>query len=326
MQIAPAIAVSDIAADEKQGTGAKIATSGAITANRCAQWDADGTLASAPEACGTVDSSSMSSVDGEIALFSGTDGKQIKRASGTGFVKTTEGVFGTAATISAGDIAATDKQGDGSKLVTSGTVTPSRCAEWDGNGKLVSATGACGSSTRVEWEWYPISSLSVSQVATSGWVNPSSGGPTYNSAGAATRVLWAEFSDSSTVTLNLVTRVPSNWDGSTAPDIKLYSAASANLTPNLNYRIVVGAGCTATNDDIASPVITDAPAILITAATGGASRRQNATGTVPGLPMTGCAPGSSIIFNVKRDPAHAQDDTGLPWLFRGAEIKWTVTN
>lgn len=47
-----------------------------------------------------------SSVDSEIALFSGTGGKTIKRATGTGFVKVTSGVMGTpAATIVAADIA-----------------------------------------------------------------------------------------------------------------------------------------------------------------------------------------------------------------------------
>lgn len=38
-----------------------------------------------------------SSVDSEIALFSGTGGKTIKRATGTGFVKVTSGVIGTPA-------------------------------------------------------------------------------------------------------------------------------------------------------------------------------------------------------------------------------------
>lgn len=41
-----------------------------------------------------------SSVDGEIALFNSTTGKIIKRATGTGFVKSTSGVFSTSSNIS----------------------------------------------------------------------------------------------------------------------------------------------------------------------------------------------------------------------------------
>ena len=46
-----------------------------------------------------------SSVDSEIALFSGTGGKTIKRATGTGIVKVVSGVYQTPATIVAADIA-----------------------------------------------------------------------------------------------------------------------------------------------------------------------------------------------------------------------------
>jgi hypothetical protein len=40
-----------------------------------------------------------SSVDGEIALFDSTTGKLIKRATGTGFVRATSGVYSTAASV-----------------------------------------------------------------------------------------------------------------------------------------------------------------------------------------------------------------------------------
>lgn len=41
-----------------------------------------------------------SSVDGEVALFEGTSGKDIKRATGTGFAKLTSGVLSTSASVS----------------------------------------------------------------------------------------------------------------------------------------------------------------------------------------------------------------------------------
>lgn len=45
---------------------------------------------------GDASTNTSSSVDGEIALFSGTGGKTIKRATGSGIVKITSGVLGTA--------------------------------------------------------------------------------------------------------------------------------------------------------------------------------------------------------------------------------------
>lgn len=47
-------------------------------------------------ASGNVTSSATTSVDGELALFSGTSGIAIKRASGTGIAKVTSGVFSVA--------------------------------------------------------------------------------------------------------------------------------------------------------------------------------------------------------------------------------------
>ena len=53
-------------------------------------WDYMGTSTST----GDVSSNTGSSVDGELALFSGTAGKTIKRATGSGIVKLTNGVLG----------------------------------------------------------------------------------------------------------------------------------------------------------------------------------------------------------------------------------------
>lgn len=56
------------------------------------EWDYMGTSTST----GDVSSNTSTSVDGELAVFSGTGGKTIKRATGTGIVKITSGVYGTA--------------------------------------------------------------------------------------------------------------------------------------------------------------------------------------------------------------------------------------
>jgi hypothetical protein len=57
---------------------------------------ADGTDDGAGGGSGDFSSNTASSVDGEILLFSGTGGKTGKRATGSGLVKVTSGVFGTA--------------------------------------------------------------------------------------------------------------------------------------------------------------------------------------------------------------------------------------
>lgn len=69
-----------------------------------------------------------SSVDSEIALFSGTGGKTIKRATGTGYVKVTSGVIGTpAATVPLTDIA-TQAANTVLANATAGTAAPTAVA------------------------------------------------------------------------------------------------------------------------------------------------------------------------------------------------------
>lgn len=54
---------------------------------------------------GDASTNTSSSVDGEVTLFSGTAGKTLKRATGTGFAKLTSGVLSAQSTIDTTDIA-----------------------------------------------------------------------------------------------------------------------------------------------------------------------------------------------------------------------------
>ena len=96
-QIGGQLALSQIAPSALQGNGSKIQLfSGTAAANDCAKFDANGNLVSAGAACGTGNgdvSGPSASVDGEVALFQGTTGKQLKRASGTGLAKLANGVL-----------------------------------------------------------------------------------------------------------------------------------------------------------------------------------------------------------------------------------------
>ena len=97
-QISGYLAVNQIAPAALQGNGSKIQMfSGSAAANDCAKFDASGNLVSAGAACGTGNgdvSGPSASVDGELALFQGTSGKTLKRASGSGLVKLADGVLG----------------------------------------------------------------------------------------------------------------------------------------------------------------------------------------------------------------------------------------
>jgi hypothetical protein len=67
-------------------------TNGSVTDN----GDGSVSVNLSPGAGGDVSSNTATSVDGEVALFSGTGGKTIKRATGSGIAKLTSGVLGTA--------------------------------------------------------------------------------------------------------------------------------------------------------------------------------------------------------------------------------------
>ncbi len=104
-QISGQLALNQIAPSALQGNGSKIQLfSGTAAANDCAKFDADGNLVSAGAACGTGNGNvtgPASSVDGEVAVFQGTSGTALRRATGNGVARLANGVLqvvsGTAA-------------------------------------------------------------------------------------------------------------------------------------------------------------------------------------------------------------------------------------
>lgn len=78
-------------------TVTKLSASGTASGTTFLRGDGTwGTPATGGGGSGDTSSNTTTSVDGEVALFSGTGGKTIKRASGSGVAKLTAGVLGTA--------------------------------------------------------------------------------------------------------------------------------------------------------------------------------------------------------------------------------------
>lgn len=97
-QIGGYLTLNQIAPSALQGNGSKIQLfSGTAAANECAKFDANGNLVSAGAPCGTGNgdvTGPTGAADGELAVFQGTTGKILRRATGSGLVKLTNGVLG----------------------------------------------------------------------------------------------------------------------------------------------------------------------------------------------------------------------------------------
>lgn len=119
------LTVSQFAGGSVTGNGTKFATStGSLVSGHCVQIDASGNYVDSGSACGgggggSGDASTNTnvSVNGELVLFSGTSGKLLQRATGTGYVKATSGVMSVVSLPAEIGVAASDE----SSVITTGT-------------------------------------------------------------------------------------------------------------------------------------------------------------------------------------------------------------
>ncbi len=137
------LAASDIPALSYQapltftGTGTKTASStGTVTSNDCAKWDANGNVIDSGAPCATGSANIGTGTTGQFAFYA---------ANGSAL---------TAHTLAASDIPALNYQapltftGNGSKTASStGTVSSNDCAKWDVNGNVVDSGSPCLSAS-----------------------------------------------------------------------------------------------------------------------------------------------------------------------------------
>lgn len=199
------------------------------TSNSGKYLTTDGSVASWGTISGTGDvSGPSSSVDSEIALFSSTTGKVIKRATGTGFVKVSSGVMQTpASTVSlTTEVSGTLPVGNGGTGAS--TLTANNVIL--GNGTSAVQFVAPSTSGNV------LTSNGTTWASSPGLTNPmtTSGDVIYGAAsGTPTRL--AKGTDGQY--LRLASGIPA-WQTPTLPTVQIFTSGSGTYTLPTNAKLI----------------------------------------------------------------------------------------
>lgn len=234
------------------------------------------------------------SVASEIALFDGTTGKLIKRATTTGLLKGTAGVLSAAS-------AGTDYVSPSStETLTNKTL------DAEGTGNLITLPFT------VFWPAAVMDTGSAYQPLFNSNVGATAPGITPRSG---SNVAWAEldFVDGATNIIWQSWRLPDDWVG--AIDLKLFWRSTAT-SGNVVWQVQTGFIADGGDFDAALNA-----AQTVTDATQGVASRFN-TASLASLTLTGAAAGKWMWLKILRDPAHASDTLGATASLLGVEMKY----
>ena len=234
------------------------------------------------------------SIASEIALFDGTTGKLIKRATTTGLLKGTSGVLSAA---------------------TAGTDYVSPSSTESLTNKTLDAEGT-GNLITIPFTEFWRAAVSDNSVAYSPLFSCKSGAsaPTATSiAGTNIEAAQLEFSDAAMQQVWQTFRLPDDWVG--AIDLKIFWKSTAT-SGNVVWQ--VQAGFIADGGDFDAALNS---AQTVTDSTQGSASRYN-TATLASLTLTGAAAGKWMHLRFFRDPAHASDTLGATASLLGIEMKY----